>query len=213
MIKKFKVPIIAEGRFNTPFFYKKAINLFPLSGEGYWSLANLKTYKFSSKEISLMEKSLNKDIQDQEKIQMLFALAKAYETKKDYKKSFSYYKDGNWMQRKIVEYNANENADSVDLIINFFNSHKDTIDFYSGHKNNHPIFILGLPRAGSTLLEQILSSHSQIEGTQELHNIMTIGRKIKTLNDSGKFGFEIGSPFKIKFKTVLHFLSRLTSHK
>jgi tetratricopeptide (TPR) repeat protein len=167
--------------------YKKAINLFPLSGEGYWSLANLKTYKFSSKEISLMEKSLNKDIQDQEKIQMLFALAKAYETKKDYKKSFSYYKDGNWMQRKIVEYNANENADSVDLIINFFNSHKDTIDFYSGHKNNHPIFILGLPRAGSTLLEQILSSHSQIEGTQELHNIMTIGRKIKTLNDSENY--------------------------
>ena len=87
------------------------------------------------------------------------------------------------MQRKIVEYNAQENANNIDSIIDFFQKNKSVIDFNSGYEAQDPIFILGLPRAGSTLLEQILSSHSCIEGTQELHNIMTIGRRIKSLNN------------------------------
>ena len=131
-----------------------------------------------------MELSLKDNIQDQEKIQMLFALGKAYESKANYKKSFEFYEKGNWMQRKIVEYNAQENSNNIDTIIDFFKKNKKNIDFKSGYKAKDPIFILGLPRAGSTLLEQILSSHSSIEGTQELHNIMTIGRRIKSKNDS-----------------------------
>jgi len=167
--------------------YLKAIELYPLCGEGYWSLANLKTYKFSEKQISLMENSLKDNIQEQEKIQMLFALGKAHESKGDYKKSFEFYEKGNWMQRKIVDYNAQENANNIDLIIDFFEKNKKNIDFNSGYEAKDPIFILGLPRAGSTLLEQILSSHSRIEGTQELHNIMTIGRRIKSLDDSENY--------------------------
>ena len=167
--------------------YLKAIELYPLCGEGYWSLANLKTYKFSDKQISLMENSLKDNIQEQEKIQMLFALGKAHESKSDYKKSFEFYEKGNWMQRKIVDYNAQENANNVDSIIDFFKKNKKNIDFKSGYDAKDPIFILGLPRAGSTLLEQILSSHSRIEGTQELHNIMTIGRRIKSLDDSENY--------------------------
>ena len=167
--------------------YHKAITLYPLCGEGYWSLANLKTYKFSEAQILQMENSLDDKIQEQEKIQMLFALGKAYESKGDYKKSFTFYEKGNWMQRKIVEYNAQENANNIDSIIDFFQKNKSKIDFNSGYKAQDPIFILGLPRAGSTLLQQILSSHSCIEGTQELHNIMTIGRRIKSLNNSENY--------------------------
>ena len=167
--------------------YHKAITLYPLCGEGYWSLANLKTYKFSEAQILQMENSLDDKIQEQEKIQMLFALGKAYESKGDYKKSFTFYEKGNWMQRKIVEYNAQENSNNIDSIIDFFQKNKSVIDFNSGYEAQDPIFILGLPRAGSTLLEQILSSHSSIEGTQELHNIMTIGRRIKSLNNSENY--------------------------
>ena len=167
--------------------YHKAITLYPLCGEGYWSLANLKTYKFSEAQILQMENSLDDKIQEQEKIQMFFALGKAYESKGDYKKSFTFYEKGNWMQRKIVEYNAQENANNIDSIIDFFQKNKSVIDFNSGYEAQDPIFILGLPRAGSTLLEQILSSHSCIEGTQELHNIMTIGRRIKSLNNSENY--------------------------
>ena len=167
--------------------YHKAITLYPLCGEGYWSLANLKTYMFSEAQILQMENSLDDKIQEQEKIQMLFALGKAYESKGDYKKSFIFYEKGNWMQRKIVEYNAQENANNIDSIIDFFQKNKSEIDFNSGYEAQDPIFILGLPRAGSTLLEQILSSHSCIEGTQELHNIMTIGRRIKSLNNSENY--------------------------
>ena len=94
------------------------------------------------------------------------------------------YKEGNWLQRKTVEYNAQDNSNSVDKIINFFDKNKKNLDFESGFRSNEPIFVLGLPRAGSTLLEQILASHSKIEGTQELGNIMTIGRRIRTFNNS-----------------------------
>ena len=167
--------------------YHKAITLYPLCGEGYWSLANLKTYKFSEAQILQMENSLDGKIQEQEKIQMLFALGKAYESKGDYKKSFTFYEKGNWMQRKIVEYNAQENSNNIDSIIDFFQKNMSGINFNSGYEAQDPIFILGLPRAGSTLLEQILSSHSCIEGTQELHNIMTIGRRIKSLNNSENY--------------------------
>ena len=167
--------------------YLKAIKLFPLSGEGYWSLANLKTYTFNESQIQAMKSAIKEDMHEQEKIQMMFALGKAYESKKDFKESFKFYNDGNWMQRKTVEYNAEENSKSIDLTIDFFKQNKEQLNFDSGISSKDPIFILGLPRAGSTLLEQILSSHSMIEGTEELHNIMTIGRRIRTTNDSKNY--------------------------
>ena len=91
------------------------------------------------------------------------------------------------MQRKLVDYNAHENSNNIDSIISFFEENYDNINFSSGFDTNEPIFILGLPRAGSTLLEQILSAHSKVEGTQELHNIMTIGRRIKSINNSDNY--------------------------
>jgi tetratricopeptide (TPR) repeat protein len=166
--------------------YLNAINYFPLCGEAYWSLANLKTYKFSDNQIIQMEGALGDEINDQEKIQMLFALGKAYESKKDFTKSFNFYNEGNWMHRKTIDYNAQENSKSIEQIINFFKNNNTKLS-YSGFDSSDPIFILGLPRAGSTLIEQILSSHSLIEGTQEHHNIMTIGRKIREINNSNNY--------------------------
>ena len=167
--------------------YINAIKNFPLCGEAYWSLANLKTYKFSNKQIKSMESALNENIHDLEKIQMLFALGKAHESNKNYDLSFKYYEEGNWLQRKTLDYNAQVNSDLIDKTIEFFNKNINKLNFDVGNKTKDPIFILGLPRAGSTLIEQILSSHSLIEGTQEHHNIMTIGRKIRTINNTDNY--------------------------
>ena len=163
--------------------YKNAIKYFHLSGEAFWSLANLKTYKFSDSEISNMESSIQENMQSDELIQMHFALGKAYETNKDFNKSFENYKKGNWLQRKQVDYNSENHKKSIDELISFFSSNKELLQTKTGSSSADPIFILGLPRSGSTLIEQILSSHSLIEGTQELPNIMATSKKIRLIDD------------------------------
>ena len=182
--------------------YINAIKNFPLCGEAYWSLANLKTYKFSNKQIKSMESALKENIHELEKIQMLFALGKAYESNKNFDASFKYYEEGNWLHRKTLDYNAQVNSDSIDKTIEFFNKNANKLNFNGGNKTKDPIFILGLPRAGSTLIEQILSSHSLIEGTQEHHNIMTIGRKIRSINNTDNY---TDSLFELKDEDILEY--------
>ena len=182
--------------------YINAIKNFPLCGEAYWSLANLKTYKFSDKQIKSMESALKENIHDLEKIQMLFALGKAHESNKNFDVSFKYYEEGNWLHRKTLDYNAQENSDSIDKTIEFFNENSNKLNFNVGNKSKDPIFILGLPRAGSTLIEQILSSHSLIEGTQEHHNIMTIGRNIRSINNTDNY---TDSLFELKNEDILKY--------
>ena len=182
--------------------YINAIKNFPLCGEAYWSLANLKTYKFSDKQIKSMESALKENIHDLEKIQMLFALGKAHESNKNFDVSFKYYEEGNWLHRKTLDYNAQKNSDSIDKTIEFFDENSNKLNFYGGNKTKDPIFILGLPRAGSTLIEQILSSHSLIEGTQEHHNIMTIGRNIRSINNTDNY---TDSLFELKNEDILKY--------
>jgi tetratricopeptide (TPR) repeat protein len=167
--------------------YHNAIKFYPFSGEAYWSLANLKTYKFSKKEISNMKLAINKNIHPNEQIQMHFALAKALESNNQFEDSFNHYKEGNWLQRKQIKYNSEEYKLSIDDVINFFKSNKDIFKSRANIKNDDPIFILGLPRSGSTLIEQILSSHSLIDGTQELPNIMAISRDIKLIDPNNGY--------------------------
>ena len=167
--------------------YHNAIKYFPFSGEAYWSLANLKTYKFSQKEISNMELSINKNMHPNELIQMHFALGKAYESNNQFEKSFNHYREGNWLQRKQIKYNAEDYKISIDEIIDFFKNNNNIFKSKSSLNNDDPIFILGLPRSGSTLIEQILSSHSLIEGTQELPNIMAISRDIKLIDQNNGY--------------------------
>ena len=167
--------------------YHNAIKYFPFSGEAYWSLANLKTYKFSQKEISNMELSINKNMHPNELIQMHFALGKAYESNNQFEKSFNHYREGNWLQRKQINYNAEDYKISIDEIIDFFKNNNDIFKSKAILNKDDPIFILGLPRSGSTLIEQILSSHSLIEGTQELPNIMAISRDIKLIDQNNGY--------------------------
>jgi tetratricopeptide (TPR) repeat protein len=167
--------------------YQNTIKYFPSSGEAYWSLANLKTYEFSDKEIANMELSLKRNMHQNELIQMHFALGKAYESNRQFDKSFKHYKDGNWQQRKQISYNAEDYKISIDEIINFFENNNNILDLKAEAGSDEPIFILGLPRSGSTLIEQILASHSLIEGTQELPNIMAISRDIKLIDQKNGY--------------------------
>jgi tetratricopeptide (TPR) repeat protein len=164
--------------------YINSIKYNPNSGEAYWSLANLKTYEFTSGQIQDMESTLKTDISEIEKVQLLFALGKAYESLNDYKTSFKKYSEGNWLKRKSVNYSSQKNTEKTNRIIDFYNDKSLKKIKKSKCSNKDPIFILGLPRSGSTLIDQIISSHSMVDGTQELPNIMNLTREIEALGKS-----------------------------
>ncbi|HYQ94740.1 MAG TPA: sulfotransferase, partial [Burkholderiales bacterium] len=152
--------------------YKKAIEVRPNFGDAYWSLANLKTYEFSAEEIARLEAAeADPSTALIDRYHLCFALGKAYEDRKVYEVSFRYYERGNALKRAESRYRPElleQNTANQKRIC--------TREFFRerggyGAPSREPIFILGLPRAGSTLLEQILASHSQVEGTQELANV------------------------------------------
>ena len=159
--------------------YHKAIKHYEIFGEAYWSLANLKTYNFSNEEINSMELQITKeDLPEREKVHFLFALGKAYEDLKDYKRSINFYNEGNDLNRGRSSYDPKAVEAISKRIIKFFNKRfiRDKSD--SGDLSPDPIFIVGLPRSGSTLIEQILSSHSKVEGTMELPNMLNMARRL-----------------------------------
>ena len=159
--------------------YKDAIKYDNNFGEAYWSLANLKTYKFNTREIDQMEKRVDlPEVPEREKVHFLFSLGKAFEDAGNYDKSFNYYKKGNDLNRGRTTYDPKAIEALSDRLKLFFT--KDKFEEYksSGCNSGAPIFIVGLPRSGSTLVEQILASHSKVEGTMELPNIMNIARKL-----------------------------------
>ena len=159
--------------------YKQAINFDNNFGEAYWSLANLKTYEFTPKEISEMESKTNlSEVSEREKVHFLFSLGKAYEDIGNFDKSFEYYKKGNDLNRGRTTYDPKAIEALSGRLKNFFTKEKFENRKNPGFETNAPIFIVGLPRSGSTLIEQILASHSKIEGTMELPNIMNIARKL-----------------------------------
>jgi tetratricopeptide (TPR) repeat protein len=159
--------------------YRKSIELSPGIGESYWSLANLKTFRFSDDDIAQMRGQIVDEGGDpEEQAHLAFALGKAYEDRGDYDQSFHFYQRGNAIRSKQQPYSAKRNVfDTVRQIKTldaaFFESHKGV-----GYDAPDPIFIVGLPRAGSTLLEQILASHSRVQGTAELPDIIAISRKL-----------------------------------
>ena len=164
--------------------YKKTILQNNLSGEAYWSLANLKTYKFTDKEINEMEKTLKLKISDTEKCQMYFALGKAYEIKKDFDNSFKNYSKGNAIRKNEYQYSSRETTSNASQILNFFNEEQIMRLPKSKTLDKDPIFVLGMPRSGSTLIDQIISSHSKVDGTQELTNIIKIAADLRRKNDN-----------------------------
>ena len=158
--------------------YKNTIFQNNLSGEAYWSLANLKTYSFSENEIRDMEETLNGDMTDIERSQMHFALGKAYEVMKDYDKSFKNYFKGNKVKKGLIKYSSDDTTQNTKKILEFFNQENIKNLSKSSTNDQDPIFVLGMPRSGSTLVDQIISSHSKVDGTQELPNIIKIAAEL-----------------------------------
>ena len=152
--------------------YRKAIEVRPNFGDAYWSLANLKTYHYSAEEIAQLETAeADPSTATIDRYHLCFALGKAYEDRKAYERSFRFYERGNALKRAESRYRAElleQNTANQKRVC--------TREFFEertgyGAAGREPIFILGMPRAGSTLLEQILASHSEVEGTQELANV------------------------------------------
>jgi tetratricopeptide (TPR) repeat protein len=153
--------------------YRDCIRLKPGNGETYWSLANLKTYLLSDADIQAMEAQIarqdeDEDFNSQSRVNFLFALAKAWEDRGDYERAWTYYEEGNSTQRMEESYDPVRTEVMHDEIIKAFDSEFLQRHGGTGHPSPEPIFIIGLPRSGSTLLEQILASHSMVEGTAEL---------------------------------------------
>lgn len=159
--------------------YRTAVSIRPDFGDAWWSLANLKTYRFTATERSRLQSLADADETGRDdRIHMLFALGKAFEDSADFDCSFHCYERGNRLHRRQLRYRASDmtarlQAQAKVCTKSFFDRRKG-----SGCPAPDPIFIVGLPRAGSTLLEQILASHSAVDGTLELHHIGAYAQKL-----------------------------------
>lgn len=159
--------------------YRHAISLEPKLGEAWWSLANLKTFRFAEPDVLALRGALRReDLSDEERLHFEFALGKALEDRAEYEESFVHYATGNSLRRRLRPYCADENSDFVRRSKALFTREFFAARAGSGVATPDPIFILGLPRSGSTLLEQILASHSAVEGTMELPDIPRLAREL-----------------------------------
>lgn len=159
--------------------YRSAVKLQPELGEAHWSLANLKTFEFGDNDVRRMRNSLESGaLSVNDYFHLAFSLAKALEDKGEFDESFQWYARGNAVRRKTVRWNADEHRQNLQQMKEFFQPPFFEARGETGDPSSAPIFIVGLPRAGSTLLEQILASHSQVEGTMELPDVISIARRL-----------------------------------
>jgi predicted Zn-dependent protease len=158
--------------------YRESTRLAPQFAEAWFSLANLKTFRFNAVDISTMRTQASRPgLRDEASLQFEFALGKAQEDEGEFAASFEHYSRGNALRRAAVPYDAAALTRFVER-----NESLYTKAFFAarggfGCQASEPIFILGLPRSGSTLIEQILASHSQVEGTRELPYVLSIARE------------------------------------
>jgi tetratricopeptide (TPR) repeat protein len=158
--------------------YRRALTLNPRLGEVWWSLANLKTVRFDDADIAAMQDALASDgLSDEDRFHLDFALGKAFEDRKQAPEAFVHYEAGNALRRKSIIYDADRTERSVDASIATFSTAFFAEREDWGFDAPDPIFVVGMPRAGSTLIEQILSSHPLVEGTSELADIPRLARR------------------------------------
>ncbi|WP_159982178.1 MULTISPECIES: sulfotransferase [unclassified Novosphingobium] len=152
--------------------YRRALAIEPGLGEVWWSLANLKTWRFQDDDVAALEAALAGDgLCEDDRLHLHFALGKALEDRGEALQSFDHYARGNRLRRDQLKYVPETVSAQVDTMIAAFTPSFVGARQGAGAPSPDPVFILGLPRAGSTLIEQILSSHSQVEGTMELPDI------------------------------------------
>ena len=160
--------------------YRAAAAVRPSFGDSYWSLANLKTYQFSDVELAQMRiQETAPTLGEVDRYHLCFALGKALEDRGEFAESFRYYERGNALKRAETSYSADALERTLQRQAALF-----TAQFFSARRNSgcdrpDAIFIVGLPRAGSTLIEQILASHSQIDGTMELSDIPRLAQQLQ----------------------------------
>ena len=169
--------------------YKSAYQIKPDHGEAFFSLANLKTYSFTRQEMDDMRRQVERvDLSLRDKAYFHFALAQGCEVNGEYEEAFHHLVRGNQIKKNQSQYSIERMNKELKAQIeicsdSFFKELGD-----GGHNTKDPIFILGLPRAGSTLIEQILASHSMIDGTLELPNILSIAQSLRGDDIYGKEG-------------------------
>jgi tetratricopeptide (TPR) repeat protein len=158
--------------------YKAALAMDPGFAEAYWSLADLKNYTLADAEVETMQRLLTSDKREpSNEAQLHFALGKAFEQREQYADAFAHYARGNALRRLDDPFDIEQFERRTARIRAFFDAGFFAKRAGSGDPSPAPIFIVGLPRSGSTLLEQILASHSRVEGTMELPNIMNFTRQ------------------------------------
>ncbi len=159
--------------------YAKSIEKSQQLGEAYWSLANLKTFRFTADQVQAMRAQLaSGTLSSEDRFHFEFSLAKALEDEEKFEESFAHYREGNRLRRAMIRHDADENHAHVERSKRFF-----TPEFFAeragwGCPAADPIFVVGLPRSGSTLIEQILASHSRVEGTMELPDVAMLARVV-----------------------------------
>jgi predicted Zn-dependent protease len=159
--------------------YRQAIKTESKLGEAWWSLANLKTVHFTPADVHALRDALaRRDLRDEDRLHFEFALGKALEDEAAYEESFAHYAAGNALRRTSHPYNAQANSDFARGLRALFTREFFAARAGSGVDARDPIFVVGLPRAGSTLVEQILASHSRVEGTMELPDIPQVAREL-----------------------------------
>ncbi|TAL34201.1 MAG: sulfotransferase family protein [Phenylobacterium sp.] len=159
--------------------YRRCVAIAPQFGEAWWSLANLKTVRFDDADILAMEMELRRaDLGEEDRFHLEFALGKAREDRADYEASFGHYLRGNALRRESLAYEASEITGQVQRAKTVLTPELFAARAGQGCPAPDPIFVVGLPRSGSTLVEQILASHSRVEGTQELPDIIALVRRL-----------------------------------
>ena len=159
--------------------YRSAYRVKPDFGDAFWSLANLKTYRFPDDEIARMLRQLEDPATSNvDRFHLCFALGAAYEAREDFARSFRFYEQGNLLKKKDVRYDPDNLEAALKRQAEFCTAELFKSKAGMGGQYDDPLFIVGLPRAGSTLLEQILASHPLIDGTMELPNIIALAHRL-----------------------------------
>ncbi|MHA7901430.1 MAG: sulfotransferase [Henriciella sp.] len=163
--------------------YQAAVGADPHNGDAWYALANLKTYRFSDDEVRRMQAAQSSpDLSFMSRVHIAFALGKAFEDRGDYASSFEQYRTGNALKQKQTRYTTEQMLAEFEAQKRYCSKHVMTAQSDLGCPAPDPIFIVGLPRAGSTLIEQILASHSQVDGTLELPNILSMAHRLRGRN-------------------------------
>ena len=159
--------------------YRHCLAMRPSFGDAYWSMANLKTFRFEDDDISAMRQLIEENAGNEaDHFHLCFALGKALDDRGEYAESFRYYKMGNDLKIPLENYSAENTNEYIEASIAHCTPSLYDAKGDCGDPACDPIFIVGLPRSGSTLLEQIIASHSQVDGTKELVEITAISRRL-----------------------------------